>query len=249
MRKTLAILHVAFEDLGSLEAELLAAGFSVDVQEAACVDLRAIDVSAPDLLVILGGPIGVYEQRAYPFLEAEIDMARARLQAKRPTLGVCLGAQIMAAALGAAVYPGAQGKEIGWGKLKTAAGSGAFDELRRSDPCVLHWHGDTFDLPPGARLLASTEKYVNQAFAIGDFALAMQFHLEVTLPGLERRYVGHACELAQAGIEVGRLRAESHLHAPTLEAAARRFWRRWLAETFDANAALDRASEERKASC
>ncbi|HTO80149.1 MAG TPA: glutamine amidotransferase [Methylocystis sp.] len=234
MRKALALLHVAFEDLGSLEAELLGAGFSVDVKEAACVDHREIDSLAPDLLVVLGGPVGVYDQDAYPFLQAEIAMLRTRLEAERPTLGVCLGAQLMAAALGARVYPGAQGKEIGWGKLKIAAGSGAFEEFRKRDPCVLHWHGDTFDLPPGATLLASTEKYVNQAFALGGFALALQFHLEVTEPGLERWYVGHACELAQAQIDVGRLRAASHRHAPTLEDAARRFWRQWLDETFGA---------------
>jgi GMP synthase (glutamine-hydrolysing) len=249
MRNALAILHVAFEDLGSLETELLGAGFSIDVREAACVDLHEIDVLTPDLVVVLGGPIGVYEQRAFPFLQAEIDMVRARLEAERPTLGVCLGAQIMAAALGARVYPGAQGKEIAWGKLKPSAGSGAFDEFLRRDPCVLHWHGDTFDLPPGARLLASTEKYVNQAFAIGDFALALQFHLEVTLPGLERWYVGHACELAQAGIDVSQLRAESHAHVPTLEDAARSFLRKWLKEMFTAHTAPDRPSEERRARC
>lgn len=251
MRKALAIQHVAFEGLGTLEAALLETGFSVEVRDAACVGLQPSNFLTPDLLIILGGPISVYEERAYPFLEAEIDMVRRRVHGQRPTLGICLGAQIIAAALGARVYPGAKGKEIGWGKLRSAGTGtdGAFGELLKRDPCVLHWHGDTFDLPLGVRLLASTENYANQAFVLGNFALALQFHLEVTAQGLERWYVGHACELTQAKIDVSELRAESHIHGPKLENAARRFWRRWLDETFGTNAAIDPATEEKQALC
>ena len=97
------------------------------------------------------------------------------------------------------------GKKIGWGRLLAAEAAAellSFMAFLKSDPHVLHWHGDTFDLPPGARRLASTEKYRNQAFALGDFALGLQFHLEVTVEALERWYVGHACELAKAGVDV-----------------------------------------------
>ena len=93
---------------------------------------------------------------------------------------------------------------------------------------VLHWHGDTFDVPAGATHLAGTPQYRNQAFAVGDFALALQFHAEVTVAGLERWYIGHAAELAQAGIWVTDLRQQSREHGPALEQAAQRLWRTWL---------------------
>ncbi|HMK89352.1 MAG TPA: glutamine amidotransferase [Methylocystis sp.] len=241
MRRALTISHVAFENLGSLEGALRGAGFEIDVTEASVADWRSLDFIAPELVVVLGGPIGVYESDAFPFLDAEIDAIRRRLIGERPTLGVCLGAQLMAAALGAKVYPGANGREIGWGRLTEGDGlrqEDAFAKFLRADPVVLHWHGDTFDLPQGARRLASSDKYANQAFAIGEYALGVQFHIEVTAQGLERWYVGHACELARAGIDVSALRAESRLHAPVLEAAARRFFDRWIDETFNERAAL-----------
>ena len=113
----------------------------------------------------------------------------------------------------------------------------AFAEFLSASAPVLHWHGDTFDLPAGARRLSSSDKYPNQAFAIDDFALGLQFHIEVTAKGLERWYVGHACELAQSKIDVRVLRSLGEVHAGALEAAARRFFRRWLNETFAAGVA------------
>jgi GMP synthase (glutamine-hydrolysing) len=240
MRKALTLNHVAFEDLGSLEAELERADFAIQVEDACTANLRAIDSLAPDLLVVLGGAIGVYERDAYPFVADEIALIRARLAAKRPTLGVCLGAQLMAAALGAKVYPGSQGKEIGWAPVeagKDAALYPAFATLLAESRCFLHWHGDTFDLPPQARHLASTLRHPNQAFAIENYALGLQFHPEVTAQGLERWYVGNACELVKAKIDVARLREDSRRFVPKLEVAARRFWRDWLSETIDTNSA------------
>jgi GMP synthase (glutamine-hydrolysing) len=235
--RALAIRHVAFEDLGTLGAELSRAGFAIDVVDACTADLSAFPPADPDLLVVLGGPIGVYEQEAYPFVADEIALIRARLAAERPTLGICLGAQLMAAAAGAGVRPGTQGKEIGWSPLLPAPGtaaSPAFAELLASGARVLHWHGDTFDLPAGASHLASTGRYPNQAFALGRYGLGLQFHLEVTPSNLERWYVGHACELAHAGLRVADLRDEGRRFGPALEEASGRFWRAWLAEAFGA---------------
>jgi GMP synthase (glutamine-hydrolysing) len=93
---------------------------------------------------------------------------------------------------------------------------------------MFHWHGDTFDLPDGAQHLARTELYENQAFAVGDYALALQFHPEVTESGLERWYVGHACELSQKHIPVKQLRADAHKYAPALLSASTQFWKLWL---------------------
>jgi GMP synthase (glutamine-hydrolysing) len=231
MPSALVILHIAFEDLGTLEPVLRSAGYEIDVRDASTFDFNLADAFAPDLLVVMGGPIGAYETEAYPFLQDELEFLRLRLSASRATLGICLGAQLMAAALGAWVYPGKNGKEIGWAPLRSGRDAGRYpwlanlfqDELR-----VLHWHGDTFDLPPGALHLASTARYENQAFAVGKHGLALQFHPEVTTRGLERWYVGHAGELAGAGIKVTDLRKESADHAPKLETAAAKLWNGWL---------------------
>lgn len=230
MKKAIAITHVEFEDLGSLETALERANYSIEVVNACITDLRAIDLKS-DLLIVLGGPIGAYDDEAYPFLKTEIDLIRFRLSERRPTLGICLGAQLLATAAGASVHVGTQGKEIGWSPLHAGSDAALYPEfapLLTDDLHVLHWHGDTFDLPVGSHHLAGTVVYPNQAFAIGRHALGLQFHPEVTAAGLERWYVGHACELGSAGICVAKLRQESEAFAPILEKAAQRFWREWL---------------------
>ncbi len=197
---------------------------------------------------MLGAPIGVYETVAYPFLETELDVLRKRLQRRAPTIGICLGSQLMAAALGAVVYPGPQGREIGWSTLEEGphvAACPAMAEFLSKGVRVLHWHGDTFDLPPGVAHLASTRLYANQAWSIDGYALALQFHPEVTAAGLERWYVGHACELSAAAIDVPTLRREGRTHAPPLERAAHGFWHRWLDSAFAADVHLGKTSANR----
>lgn len=223
--------HLPFEDIGSLEPELVRRGFSIKTVDAAAVQFPVPEIQDADLLVVLGGPIGVYDAEDYPFLIAEIDALRQRLNDLKPTLGICLGAQLMAAALSARVYLGDQGSEIGWFPLLPTDGPPApewFAPLLAGNLALFHWHGDTFDLPEGARHLARTSRYENQAFAVGDYALALQFHPEVTELGLERWYVGHSCELRAKHISVRELRSEAHIHAHALEKAAAEFWRLWL---------------------
>jgi len=221
--------HVAFEDLGSLAAPLKERGFSVEWIDVSTAEFPLRQTTSCDLLIVLGGPISVYDQAQYPFLAHEIELIRQRLAADRALLGICLGAQLMAAALGADVYAGERGAEIGWSPLLPAPDAPDwFAPLLADRLAVLHWHGDTFDLPRDAQRLAGTELYPNQAFSIGKSGLGLQFHPEATAKELERWYVGHACELNHAGIAPNQLRVAAQRHGAALEEAAARFWNLWL---------------------
>ena len=229
MKRALAIRHVAFEDLGLLAPLLAERGFSARYAEAPTDDLAAENPLAPDLVVVLGGPIGAYEEALYPFVRDELRLLERRLAAGRPMLGICLGAQLMARALGARVYPGAR-KEIGWGELALSP-EGKESALRHLDGTrVLHWHGDTFDLPASAVRLASTRVCENQAFSYGKNAIGFQFHPEMGSIGFERWLIGHTNELAVAGIDVNKLRSNYELIRFDLEARARECLRLWLGE-------------------
>jgi GMP synthase (glutamine-hydrolysing) len=226
-RMVQAIRHVGFEDLGTFAAPLQEAGFSIDYVDAADGDLGSLDPLRADILVVLGGPIGVYDHVAYPVIAQELDFVRARLEADRPTLGICLGAQLMAAALGARVYPGPC-KEIGWSALQlTEAGDQGPLAALRGAP-VLHWHGDTFDLPQGCDLLASTDICRHQAFSRGPNVLALQFHAEAVAKKFEHWLIGHACELEATKISSIHLRANAGQHARGLESRAQAMIGEWL---------------------
>ena len=234
MKKAIVIRHLAFEDLGSLSKVLKQQNYAVTYIEAGVDNLAEIDPLAPDLLIILGGPIGAYDEIDYPFIVDELRLLKLRLASDLPTLGICLGAQMMARSLGAKVYPGTE-KEIGWShlELSDAGTHSALAYLGPQYTSVLHWHGDTFDLPVNSTLLASTAKYRNQAFSWGKFGLALQFHPEVTASGLERWFIGHACEIAGTpGVSVAQLRQDTADYAVRLEAQATKFWQAWLA-SFD----------------
>ena len=228
MPKAIAIRHVAFEDLGSFAAVLERRGWAVSYREAAVDDLKAADIASADLLIVLGGPIGAYEEEIYPFIADELDAIGERLAAGRAVLGICLGAQMMARALGARVYPGG-GKEIGWAPLLLSEAGRASCLAPLGDAPVLHWHGDTFDLPKGAVHLASTPRYRQQAFAWQRHGLALQCHIEVEPRQLERWYVGHACEIgATPDIGVATLRQEAARWAPALAPRAAACLEKWL---------------------
>jgi len=227
-RRVQAFRHVGFEDLGSFEAPLRAAGYEIDYVEMADCDPAALDPLAPDLLVVLGGPIGVYDHEAYPIVTIERLLLEARLRDGRPTLGLCLGAQLMAAALGAEVYPG-PAKEIGWSALELTPAGRDHPLAALEGLPVLHWHGDTFDLPEGCDRLASTPLCLNQAFARGAELLGLQFHPEVMASRFEYWLIGHASELATAGIDPTTLREDARRYARGLERAGAAMLQDWLA--------------------
>jgi GMP synthase (glutamine-hydrolysing) len=232
MKTALVLRHLAFEDLGRLEPVLHKAGYDIRYIEAGVDPLNEYPPLEPDLLVVLGGPIAVYDIEDYPWMAEEVNWVRRRLLEDRPTLGVCLGAQVMAAALGAKVYPGGK-KEIGWGPLQRGADSASLpgmDEYIDNAGAILHWHGDTFDLPDGARHLASTDAYESQAFAWGRNGLAFQFHAEFDARSLEKWLIGHSVEIAAApGVSPKELREETMKFATRSQAAGEQFFAGWLA--------------------
>ena len=226
MATVIAIRHVHFEDLGVLGPLLAGRGHRVDYLDAWRDDLSP--AREADLLVVLGGPIGAYEADLYPFLATEIALVAERLRARRPVLGICLGHQIMALALGAAVAPGPR-RELGYFPVELT-GCGRRSPLARlAHLAVLHWHGDCAELPEGADLLARTPDCGVQAFAVGEHGLALQFHVEAQAAGLEAWLIGHALEISQTeGVGVDRLRADAARWSNTLNRAAEELFRRWL---------------------
>ena len=229
MKNAVVIRHLAFENLGSLEIALQQKNYEVTYLDIASGSLKNFDSLAPELLIILGGPIGVYDELDYPFVVDEIRILKERLAVDLPTIGICLGAQLMARALGARVYPG-QEKEIGWSPIQLSL-AGNISPLSNLAPdyMMFHWHGDTFDLPEGSVRLASSDKYKNQAFAWGECGLALQFHPEVTANGLEHWFVGHAHEISKTpGLSVSQLREDTASYIERLELQSAKFWQGWL---------------------
>lgn len=215
-----AIQHLAFEDLGSLEDIFYDFGFRVRYFEAGVDDLTPA-LNYEGLTIILGGPIGVYETEDYPFLKDELEGLKQRLLENKPTIGICLGAQLIAHALGAKVYAGHQ-KEIGWSELEIKSLDSDSNVLTSLENIkVLHWHGDTFELPNNATLLASSTIYPNQAFSVGNNILALQFHLEMIEDSFEKWLIGHTCEIRHAGLSIPQLREDNKLYAKKLESKSR----------------------------
>jgi GMP synthase (glutamine-hydrolysing) len=226
VKTLLAIRHVPFEDLGSFALLLAQSGYAIRYVDAPTADFMQLEKLPQDLLVVLGGPIGVNDGADYPFIAPELKFIEARLKRDLPTLGICLGAQFMAKALGARVYKGT-GAEIGWKPL-SFSDSGQTSPLRHLDGPVFHWHGEVFDLPAGAVNLAATDLAPCQAFACGNTALALQFHPEVTARGLEQWYVAHTGELRGQAIHPEDLRRASQRLAPALESRAAAFLVDWI---------------------
>jgi GMP synthase (glutamine-hydrolysing) len=234
-REVLAIRHVYFEDLGSLELVL-----GERSQLVRYLDVGRARIDAPDpvdqsLMVVLGGPISAYDEADFPHLGPLLSMLEKRIAAGLPTIGICLGAQLIARALGARVYPAAQ-KELGW-KALSLTEAGRASALRHFEADagplpVFHWHGDTFDLPDGATLLASTDVCQNQAFAWNKHVLGLQCHPEILASRLESWLVTYAGEIAQSATDVHTLCADTARHGPALERAARMMFGEWL-DCFD----------------
>lgn len=229
MKRALIIRHTPYEGIAGFRRPVEEAGYVIDRVDVADCAFRDTDFLAPDLLVMMGGPMGVYERDAYPWIDCELARLKERLARELPTIGVCLGAQMIAAALGARVYPGPV-KEVGFAPVDVTAAGQASPVRHLAEVPVLHWHGDTFDLPDGAELLASTDHYAHQAFRRGPTLLALQCHPEMGEdPRFEAWLDGADAYVAEAGTDVRTLRDDHDRLGSAAVAAGRLVARDWLA--------------------
>lgn len=229
MKPVLIIQNDAAEGAGTLARCLDERGYDMDTHlgwDAAVAQLDPADYSG---LVVLGGVQSVYETDQYPYLLDEIALIRRFIGADRPVIGLCLGGQLIAAALGGRVYPGEQ-KEIGWHEIRLAPEAVA-DPLLRLHPSVanaFHFHGDCFDTPPGCINLASSALTPAQLFRLGDRVYGFQFH-----PEMDTDLVGVMCRqnidyMAANGSNAGDVIAESAEKLPAYHQRTRPMFEAWI---------------------
>jgi GMP synthase (glutamine-hydrolysing) len=227
----LAIRHVHYENCGTLEDVLHERGFTVRYVEAGFEPLSDIDLSSADLLVSLGGPMAAYHEPRHPWIKDELRLIERAIARLKPTLGICFGAQLVARALGARVYP-APTFELGWKPLLLTE-EGKSSSMSQLAPetavSLLHWHAESFDLPAQATLLASTPGVPHQIFEWGNHVIGFQCHPEFRATDIESWLIGHAFEIT-GSVEVGaeQLRRDTARFAPGLVRQAREAFGDWL---------------------
>lgn len=229
MKKGLIIRHVPHEGVAGFRAPIESAGYVLERIDVADPEFSSVDLSEPDLLIMMGGPMGVYEQEQHPWISCQLGRLRRRLDADGPTIGVCFGAQMIAAALGADVYAGPH-RELGFHSI-TLSEAGRKSPLHHlEDVPMLHWHGDSFTLPENVELLCSTQAYDHQAFRRGSNLLALQFHAEM---GEDPRFEAWIEQWPDAVTEScghpDALRAAHDTHGPAAVEAGRAMIAEWLA--------------------
>jgi GMP synthase (glutamine-hydrolysing) len=232
MADVLVLQHVGPETPGTIGEALTGRGHdlrTVRIHEGEAVPDTLGDAAA---LVVMGGPMGVYETDEHPHLGDEVRLIEEALRKGRPVLGVCLGSQLLAAALGARVES-AEKKEIGWHEV-TLTEEASEDPLWSGidSPFMgFHWHGDVFELPEGAARLAESEMTDTQAFRYGKSNYGILFHMEVTpeiVRGMTQAFAG---ELAEEGLSGDQIRRQADEHLPGLRAVGRRVFDRWAGLT------------------
>ncbi len=168
--------HVPFEGLGYIEDWAEEQGFDITCTRLYDDEEELPEIDDIDWLIVMGGPMGIFEYNDYPWLTDEKEFIELAIDEEKTVVGICLGAQLMADVLGAKVYPGPE-KEIGWFPIQR---SNEAPDLIPEELTVFHWHGDTFEIPDGAVALATSEPGINQGFVYENRAVGLQFHMETT---------------------------------------------------------------------
>ncbi len=200
MKNCLVIQHAEPEGPWAIGDALVRAGVELDVRRVFAGESLPTSVREHGGLVVMGGPASATSDEGFESRLVELRLLADALAAEVPTLGVCLGAQLLAGAAGARVYQG-NGLEIGWGPVELTSAARRDDPLLADLPPhleVLHWHGDTFELPPGSHHLARNERYAHQAFRVGTLAWGLQFHLEVTAAAVEGMLIAFPADASRA---------------------------------------------------
>jgi GMP synthase (glutamine-hydrolysing) len=227
MSHVLVVQHVPQEPPGAIAAAVTAVGRELRFVRPYAGDRVPADLAGAGGLVVMGGPMGVYEGDQHPFLRDELRLIEAALRHDIPVLGVCLGSQLLAAALGAPVRPSGR-QEIGWHPVRLT-------EAARTDPLwsdlgpefvAYHWHGDVFDLPRTAVSLAASKLTAHQAFRAGR-AWGLLFHAEVNRALVQGMVSAFAVDLARDGIESQPILEGIDRHLTALERIGKTVFERW----------------------
>ena len=225
------IQHVPFEGPAAIADWAAFHGYSVSSTHLFVTSAKLPSLDSFDILVVMGGPMGVHDTAEFAWLQAEIDFVRNALDASKFVLGVCLGAQIMAHALGGQVTQNPE-REIGWFPLRFAKQSSIpWLASLGSELTAFHWHGETFSLPTGALAIAESDACKNQGFLWKGHGLALQFHLETTSASAEALLVNCGADLQKTGAYVqsaDQIRAGAKVHSVALNRTLMRILDSWL---------------------
>lgn len=227
LKRAIVFQHDDDITLGNLEPVLRERGFDIHILDVTTVDVNALDPEDGDIVIVLGGEKAAYDTEKYPHLVHEMHFIKSRIEAEKPIFGVCLGAQLMAGALGGQNYKGAK-PDLGYQDIQLTA-AGLTSPIRHvAGVGMLVWHSDHFTLPEEATLLGTSAAYPNEAFSIGDFALAVQFHPEVNDEMHEVWTQGSRELFAENGVDDDEWRALGRIHNPPMQVASRAMFSEWL---------------------
>ncbi len=228
--------HTPSENLGTIEDALRGHGIGFEYIETYAGRRVPQEMAGKAGLIVLGGPMGVYEEVQFPFLRDEMHLIGSALSAGSPVMGVCLGSQLLAATLGAEVRKGKK-KELGWHAvtLTESAGHDALFAGLGPETWPFHWHGDVFSLPRQAVSLASSESTPCQAFRFGKNAYGILFHLEVTAEQIAKMLRDFGDELREAGGDAGKITVETSRRLPAVKEISADVFGRWALKLTSGN--------------
>jgi GMP synthase (glutamine-hydrolysing) len=229
VHEVIVLQHAPCETLGTIEGVVAAAHINVRCVRTYAGERVPGSVGSAAGVIVMGGPMGVYEEARFPFLRHELHLIEQALAAAVPVLGICLGSQLLATALGAPVRKGLR-KEIGWHRVYLEPEAGA-DPLFREAPIefdAFHWHGDVFDLPANAARLARSSLTECQAFRYGENAYGILFHMEATPGTIAGMIDTFADELLEVGIDASELASRTEIGIAGLRRAAPRVFDNWV---------------------